>query len=271
MPLEHILVLAILQGVTEFLPISSSGHLLLLPAVTGWQDQGLSMDVMAHVGSLMAIMVYFWRDILQLLGGAGDLIRARLTDRARLALYIALATIPAVILALILEKSGFLNLVRNNLDLKLQIVGWGAIVFGLLMYAGDRFGPRLLSMADMKLTPALAIGMAQALALIPGTSRSGITITAARFLGFERPEAARFSFLLGIPAIAGAGVLKGKKLIESGAGLSGDVYLAIGFTFLASLVAIAFLMALIRRRSLLPFVLYRLGLGIILLGWAYVM
>ena len=269
MTIEQIIVIAILQGITEFLPISSSGHLLILPSLTGWQDQGLATDVMVHVGSLAAIIVYFWRDVLHLISGGLDLLRLKLTDHARMALYILLATIPAVAFALFLKKTGLLDTIRQDTGLKLQWVGWNLIIFGLLLYLADRFGPRIKRMENMTLPPALIIGVAQALALIPGTSRSGITMTAARALGFERPEAARFSFLLGMPAIAGAGLLTFLEAQELGAPITNDQWFAAGFSFLASIAAIAFLMALVKRMSFLPFVIYRLALGAILLAVAY--
>ncbi len=264
MPLEQIVLLAIVQGITEFLPISSSGHLILVPYFTDWQDQGLVTDVMVHVGSLFAIIAYFWRDVIRLLGGVRDMFLGRWTPAARLAVYIVLATIPAVLFGLILKKTGILADIRG-----IKIVAWNAIIFGVLLYVADRFGPRLRQMADMRLGQALTIGFAQALALIPGTSRSGITMTAARFLGFTRPEAARFSFLLGMPAIAGAGLLTVLEAWGSGERISSDAWLAAFFTFLSSLAAIAFLMFLIRKMSFLPFVLYRLALGGFLLVLAY--
>ena len=268
MTIEQIIVLAIVQGITEFLPVSSSGHLLLIPAFTGWADQGLVTDVMVHVGSLGAILAYFWRDVLMLIGGAFDLIRARMSDAARMALYIVLATIPAVAFALVLKKTGALDAIRADDALKLQIVAWNAIIFGIALYLADQFGPRLKAMEAMTLPPALIIGLAQALALIPGTSRSGITMTAARALGFERPEAARFSFLLGMPAIAGAGLLTFLEARETGQAITSDQWLAAAFSFLASLAAITLLMALVKRMSFLPFVLYRLALGGALLVFA---
>ena len=200
MTLEQIIVLAVVQGITEFLPVSSSGHLILIPAFTGWQDQGVLTDVMVHVGSLFAVIAYFWRDVLRLIGGGFDLLRLRMNDNSRMVLYIVLATIPAVIFGIFLKKSGLGQDLRSA-----EVVAWNAVIFGILLYVADLVGPRLKRMEDMKLSPALIIGLAQAAALIPGTSRSGITMTAARFMGFDRPEAARFSFLLGIPAIAGAG------------------------------------------------------------------
>jgi undecaprenyl-diphosphatase len=260
MPIEQILVLAIIQGITEFLPISSSGHLILVPIFTGWADQGLVTDVMVHMGSLLAILVYFWRDVVKLSIGGIELLKGRMTTQGRLALYIVIATVPAILFGLFLRESGLLDRIRGP-----QIVAWNAIIFGLLMLIADRFGPMKRQMEEMRLFPAFIIGVAQALALIPGTSRSGVTITAARMLGFERPDAARFSFLLGIPAMAGAGVLVIGEAAQSGEALGGDALLTGALTFLCALAAIAFLMAVIRRFSLLPFVIYRLMLGAVLL------
>ena len=260
MPIEQILVLAIIQGITEFLPISSSGHLILVPIFTGWADQGLVTDVMVHMGSLLAILVYFWRDVVKLAAGGIELLKGHMTLHGRLALYIVIGTVPAIAFGLYLRKSGFLDRVRGP-----QIVAWNAIVFGILMLIADWFGPMKRRMEDMKFAPALFIGLAQALALIPGTSRSGVTITAARAMGFERPDAARFSFLLGIPAMVGAGVLVIGEAVESGEAVGGDSLLTGALTFLCALAAIAFLMAVIRRFSLLPFVIYRLILGAALL------
>jgi undecaprenyl-diphosphatase len=261
MTLEQIIVLALVQGITEFLPISSSGHLILVPVLTGWDDQGLLVDVMAHVGSLAAIIAYFWRDVVSLLGGALDLLRGRLTASGRLGLFIVAATVPAVVFGLILKTSGFIEAVRGP-----HIVAWNAIVFALLMLVADRLGAHRRKTADMTLLSAIAVGAAQALALVPGTSRSGVTMTAARALGFTRPEAARFSFLVGMPAIAGAGLLVLGEAVERGEPISADAFVVGGLTFFTSLAAIAFLMAILRRYSLLPFVIYRIVLGVVLLG-----
>lgn len=264
MPLEQIVVLAIVQGITEFLPISSSGHLILIPALTGWKDQGLTTDVMVHIGSLAAIIVYFWRDVLSILAGLLDLVRGRWSGRARLAAYIAAATIPAIAFGLILKWLGLLDKIRG-----IEIVAWNALVFGILMLVADKMGPRLKAMEDITLKPAMIIGLAQALALIPGTSRSGITMTAARFLGFERAEAARFSFLLGIPAIAGAGVLTVLEMNSNGHVMPAGAVTAAIFTFFSALAAIAFLMAMVKRMSFTPFVIYRILLAGFLLVLAY--
>jgi undecaprenyl-diphosphatase len=263
-PIEQIIVLAIVQGITEFLPISSSGHLILIPAFTGWPDQGLATDIMVHVGSLFAILVYFWRDVLSMIGGMGDLVRRRWTTRARLAVYIALATIPAVLFGLVLKWLGLLEHIRG-----IKIVAWNALIFGVLLYIADEWGQQTKAMEDITFAAAMTIGVAQALALIPGTSRSGITMTAARFLGFGRAEAARFSFLLGIPAIAGAGILTFLEMETGAEALPDGAVLATIFTFFSALAAIAFLMALVKRLSFTPFVLYRMLLAGFLLVLAY--
>ena len=264
MTIEQIIVLAIVQGITEFLPISSSGHLILIPAFTGWPDQGVVTDVMVHVGSLFAVIAYFWRDVLKLIGGGFDLLRLRMNDNSRMAGYIILATIPAVLFGLFLKKSGFGDSLRS-----VELVAWNAVIFGILLYVADVLGPQLKKMEDMKLAPALIIGVAQALALIPGTSRSGITMTAARLMGFERPEAARFSFLLGIPAIAGAGAFVTLDLVESGQSIPADAIWAAVLTFFAALAAIALLMAMVKRVSFFIFMVYRLALALLLFAMLY--
>lgn len=261
MPIEQIIVLALIQGITEFLPISSSGHLILVPALTGWMDQGLVTDVMVHMGSLAAILVYFWRDVLALACGGLNLLRGRVTAQGKLAVWIVLATIPAVVFGLILRKSGLGDALRLP-----EVVAWNAIIWGIVLYLADRFGRMEKTMADMGLPQALLIGLAQAIALIPGTSRSGITMTAARALGFTRPEAARFSFLLGIPAMVGAGVLVIGDALEAGEPITQDALLTGGLTFFTALAAIALLMALVRRMSFLPFTVYRVALGSLLLA-----
>ncbi len=261
---EQIIVLAIIQGITEFLPISSSGHLILIPAFTGWPDQGLATDVMVHVGSLVAVLAYFWRDVIGLARGTLNLARGKVTTEGKLAIYIVLATIPAVAFGIFLKSSGMSATLRS-----IEIIAWNAIIFGLLLYIADVVGKRVKVMEDMTFAPAILIGVAQAFALIPGTSRSGATMTAARFLGFERAEAARFSFLLGIPAIAGAGLLTVKDFVDAGQGIPSDALWAAFLTFFSALAAIALLMAIVKRTSFLVFVIYRLALGLLLFALLY--
>ncbi|MEL7430185.1 MAG: undecaprenyl-diphosphate phosphatase [Pseudomonadota bacterium] len=261
---EQIIVLAIIQGITEFLPISSSGHLILIPAFTGWPDQGIATDVMVHVGSLFAVLVYFWRDCIGLARGGLNLLRGKMTDEGRMAIYILLATIPALAFGLYLKASGMSAALRS-----VEIIAWNAIIFGVLLYVADVVGKRVKKMEDMTLAPAFMIGIAQAVALIPGTSRSGITMTAARLLGFERPEAARFSFLLGIPAISAAGLVTMIEFMEAGEGIPADAMWAAFLTFFSALFAIWLLMAIVKRTSFLIFVVYRLALGLFLFAILY--
>jgi undecaprenyl-diphosphatase len=265
MPLEQIVVLALIQGITEFLPVSSSGHLLLLPLLTGWLDQGVMTDVMVHMGSFLAVVVYFWRDCVNLAAGTVELARGKSSAWGKLALLIVAATVPAVLFGLFLDMAGLMESFRAMP----QIVAWNAIVFGILMYVCDRYGLSNRRLAHMSLLPAMIIGAAQALAIIPGTSRSGITMTAARALGFERPEAARFAFLLGIPAIGAAGILKLTEAAVQGITISFATILAAVLTFFVALGTITILMYLVKFMSFLPFAIYRILLGATLLALIY--
>lgn len=264
MPLLHLVVLAAVQGITEFLPISSSGHLALVPVFTGWKDQGLLLDVAVHVGTLGAVVVYLSSDIWGMLAGTVRVVRGRRDPRAKLALYIVLGTIPVVVAGYFLNKyypGGFRSI---------TIIGWTTLGFGIFLALTDWIGMTVRRMEHLRLTDALVIGAFQVLALIPGTSRSGITMSAARLLGFERLDAARFSMLLSIPAIAGAGALKGLELYKSGnAQFTSDAVMAGGMAFAMALVAILIMMAWLKRASFAPFVFYRVALGCLLLAIGY--
>jgi len=261
MPIEQILILALIQGITEFLPISSSGHLILAPAVFHWADQGVLTDIMTHMGSLLAVLVYFWRDVVGMFWGCIDALRGRITTNGRLAFYVAIGTIPIIIVGGLIKATGLSDHLRS-----VELVAINAIVFAILMYIADTYGLMRRKVSDMTWVPALIIGFAQSLALNPGTSRSGITMTAARGLGFERPEAARFSFLLSIPATAAAGLLIIGDAVENGVAITWDAVICGALTFLVALATIAFLMQLVRRMSFLPFVIYRIVLGVVLLA-----
>lgn len=260
----HLAVLAVVQGITEFLPISSSGHLVLVPLLTGWPDQGILIDVAVHVGSLGAVMIYFWRDLFMMLGGLGRLIRGRRSPSAALVAYVIIGTIPLVGAALLLEHFG-LDAPRT-----MELIGWTTLGGGILLYIADRIGMTVRRMEHMTFGSALLIGLFQVLAILPGMSRAGMTMIAARFCGFERPDAARFSMLLSIPAVLGAGILKGRVLLEDGHPELGlDAAVAAGLAFVTALIAIAVMMAWLRRASFTPFVIYRLLLGAALLALAY--
>ena len=265
MPLLQLFVLAAVQGITEFLPVSSSGHLVLVPAVTGWPDQTLIIDTAVHVGTLGAVLIYFWRDMGSMLSGLWRLPRGRENPGARLFGLLVLATIPVVIVGGLVSYFGVDEALRS-----VQVIGWTTLGFGIVLFLADRFFMTIRRLEQMPVSGAIAIGLAQVLALVPGTSRSGITMTAARVLGFERRDAARFSMLMSIPAIAAAGVLKGVELYREGnAQMTGDAVIAAMLSFGIAIVAIAALMAWLRRANFTPFVVYRIGLGVGLLVWVY--
>lgn len=260
----QIATVALVQGITEFLPISSQAHLILIPHLTGWCDQGLVIDIGVHMGTLFAVVVYFWRDCLGLVRGAGEAILFRRTELATRAIHILVATVPAL-------AAGFV--LRSQLGFEFRniaVIGWTTLGFGILLWAADRWCGRELEMGHMTCRRALFIGCAQALALIPGTSRSGITMTAARMLGFERGEAARFSLLMAVPVILGAGTLATLDLLRSGNGqLTAATGIAAVLSFLAALITIAVLMRWVARASFAPFAVYRIILGFALLAALY--
>ncbi|WPZ34084.1 undecaprenyl-diphosphate phosphatase [Thalassobaculum sp. OXR-137] len=264
----ELIVLAVVQGITEFLPISSSAHLILVPALTGWPDQGLAIDVAMHIGTLAAVMLYFHRETAAMVQGGFQLLRGNTqTSDARLALQVALATMPVVLAGFALASTVATDW-RDPLLIAVTTIG-----FGVLLWVADRSVAAQTGLAfdRMTLRVAVLIGLAQALALVPGVSRSGITMTAALLLGFRREAAARFSLLLSIPTTAAAGTMAGVDLWQSGdAALQGDAIIAAGFSFIAALLAIAFLMSWLRRATFMPFVVYRLILGVFLLVWIYV-
>jgi len=263
--LQHIILLAVVQGITEFLPISSSGHLILAPALTGSPDQGLLVDVAVHVGTLAAVLMYFWRDVFAMLGGFVRLFTGRINAGARLAIHIVLATIPVVAVGFYLKVSGIEEQLRS-----VEIIAWTTLGFGILLWIADKVGMTINRLEHMRWGGALFIGLAQVLALIPGTSRSGITMTAARFMGYERSDAAQFSMLMSIPVILGAGLLAGIDLQQAGnIALNEDILLAAGLSFLTALIAIAVLMNWLKRSSFTPFAIYRVLLGGGLLVWIY--
>jgi undecaprenyl-diphosphatase len=267
MDLFDIIALALIQGITEFLPISSSGHLALWPILTGHRDQGVTMDVAVHMGTLVAVCIFFRNDAGRLLVGLADVLRWRWkTQAARLFALVALATIPAAAAGLALKLTGKVEALRA-----LEVIGWATLIGGLLLWYADRVGDQRRAGGDWRIGDAVAMGLAQALALVPGTSRSGITMTMARWLGFERTEAARLSLLMAMPIILAAGMLETAGLVRNG-NLTLTTELAAGaaLSCLAALAALAVMMRMFRRDwSMLPFVIYRLVLGVGLLAVAY--
>jgi undecaprenyl-diphosphatase len=257
----QIVILAIVQGLTEFLPISSSGHLVLAPYLFEWTDQGLAFDVAVHFGSLAAVCIFFRRDILSLLGGGIQVLGGNVkTPESRMALAIAMGTVPASIAGLM-----FASWIEANLRDPAVIV-YTLAGYGILMALADRFGRRERNMSDVGYKDAIIIGCAQALALVPGTSRSGVTITAARILGFERQDAARFSFLLSAPVILLAAGYKFVELISSDATVAwGQLGLGALVACVVAYISIEFFMRVVTRIGLAPFAIYRLILAAIIL------
>ena len=255
------LIIAIVQGITEFLPISSSGHLILIPKLTDFPDQGPLIDVAVHVGSLLAIILYFWKDVLGLArGGFASVGLGKDDEQRRLFWFVLIGTIPAVAVGLFIKMGGYLEGFRST-----DLVATNLIIFGILLGLADRFGKQTKAYEDMTLRDAILVGCAQALALIPGTSRSGSTMTAARALGYTRVESARFSFLLAIPAVAGAGLLAALDLADATAQMQQDALVTGVLTFFAALATMMFLMNFLKKASMLVFVIYRVILGSALL------
>lgn len=273
MSLLHVVILAIVQGITEFLPISSSGHLVLtwqafdalgLSGIEQSDHDRLVLDIAVHFGTLGAVCLYAWREVGQMASGVALLAVGRWTPGAKLAALLVVATLPLILVGWL-----FMDQITDHLR-NPAVIAWTTIGFGLLLYIADRSTLTLRRIEHMTFAAALVIGLAQILALIPGTSRAGITMTAGRFLGFERVEAARFSLLLSIPAILGAGALAGYDLYRSGNGVLGETaLLSMVLAFVMALIAILLMMGWLKRASFTPFVVYRILLGAGLLWWLY--
>ena len=251
--------LAAIQGFTEFLPISSSAHLILPSQVLGWPDQGLAFDVAVHVGSFVAVVVYFRGEIRQLVTAWAKSLGGPQTPESQLAWYIIIATVPASITGLIF--GGFIEVHLRSM----AVIAATTIVFGLLLgWADYRYrGSKTIDQLTWK--TALIVGAAQALALIPGTSRSGITMTAALMLGFDRISAARFSFLLSIPIIALSGGYKGLELLGQASVPWFEIMIGTVLSALTAYLCIHSFMRFVERVGMLPFVIYRLLLGAVLI------
>lgn len=265
MPNIDLLVLAIVQGIAEFLPVSSSGHLIVVPQLYCWPAQGLATDVAIRLGTLLALIAYFWRDLLNMSQGAIKVLRGKRDGRVRLIGLLLVGALPAA-------ASGYFVESYLAADLRdPRIVAWAMIGFALLLYAADRLGLTVRRIEHMSWGAAFAIGVFQCLAFIPGVSRMGAAMTLARIMGFERPDAARFSLLLSIPVIAGAGLFRGWQFLQApDAAALQHAGLAVALSAIAGFLAIAFLMYWVRRASFTPFVVYRLGVGLFLLYALYV-
>ncbi len=266
MPVFHLILLAIIQGITEFLPISSSGHLILLPGLTGMADQGQVLDVAVHVGTLVAVVLFFRSEVKLALVGTGQLLLGRIdTSPARLAVSLVVGTVPVVVAGFILHATGLDHMMRS-----IAVIGWTMLIFGIVLYWADQKGAETLSLDDWTWKHAIVIGLWQAVALIPGTSRSGITITGGRLLGYGREQAARISMLMSIPTIVASGVVLGADIVSEGDFvLAQEAAIAAAFACAAALLALWAMMRLLRTVSFTPYVIYRVLLGLLLLWVAY--
>lgn len=258
------ITLAFIQGLSEFLPISSSAHLILPAELGAWPDQGLVFDVSVHIGTLAAVLHYFRRDLWAMLAGVGTAVHARsMNSDARLVVYLAISTIPLLVSGLLL---------KNFIDAHLRsgvVIALASIVFAVLLWLSDYLSRRHHDLSVLTWQKAVLIGMAQVLALIPGTSRSGITMSAALALDLDRVSASRYSFLMSIPAISGAGVLLGFDLVAAPAVNWGMLVLGTILSGTVAWLTIHYFLAWIERAGFLPFVLYRMLLGVLLLFVLY--
>ncbi len=267
MTLFSLFLLAIIQGLTEFLPISSSAHLALLHQINGSGEEDVALDVAVHLGSILAVIAYFHAESSAAGRGLADLLRGRRqsTD-ARLARNLLLGTVPLVITGAVIVIMGWEDALRDT-----RVIGWTMIVFGILLWWIDRVAPQTLHTPDWTFRRALIMGLWQALALIPGVSRSGITITGARAIGLERRDATRLSMLMSIPATLATGAVLAIDLAQADAGLDllGRAAFAALFAFAAAWCALCVMMRFLDRVSFTPYVIYRVALGVVLLALTY--
>jgi len=265
------LIMGVVQGLTEFLPVSSSGHLIIVPFLFGWHDpfiDSLAFSVMLHIGTLLALLIYFWADWVRLVPAGLAALRDRSLRKdpdRRLAWLLLAATVPAAIVGFL-----FSDIIESNVR-EVGLVALTLVVGGGILWLADRRGARSKGVADVSFPVAVGIGVAQALALVPGISRSGISISAARFAGLDREAAARFSFLMATPVTAGAAIFELRKLVAGEAGVDVNVEpLVVGMVaaFVSGILAIGVLLRYVRTRSMNVFVWYRLVLaGIVLVAW----
>lgn len=258
--------LSLIQGFTEFLPVSSSGHLVLFAKYGGFADQGQAIDIALHIGSLIAVVLYFWKTIC-------DMVKSLWINKfkpnfeisgIKLAYFIIIATIPAVIIG------GMLSYFGTEWTRSTKLIGWLLIVYSILLWYADTYFSTSKDLKLMTLKDAMLIGFAQSLAFLPGTSRSGVTITMGRFLGYNRSEVAKFSMLLSIPAIVAAATLTGWEVWQQG-NLKEIIWIFDGviYSYLSSIIAIYVVMWWLKKSTFMPFVVYRIILGSILLLDSY--
>ena len=249
----EIIILSLIQGITEFLPVSSSSHLIIISEFTNFNNKGLSIDVSLHIGSFLAVLTFFHRDII-------DFVKNK-----QLLVKIFISSIPVMICGYILIETNLIKYLRN-----IELIGWTTLIFGLLLFVSDKFRLEKNINNNFNIKSAIIIGLFQVMSLIPGVSRSGITITAARILNFKRYDAAKISFLLSIPTLGAVSIFGINNIISLG-DLSFSIpnLVSIILSFMFSLLTIKFFLKYIKKASLNIFVLYRLLLSFVLLSVAY--
>jgi undecaprenyl-diphosphatase len=267
MELLNVIFLSLIQGVTEFLPISSSAHLILFPTFSGNKDQGLLIDISVHLGSLIAVTTFFWPDVKAVIVATAKFFSKNLDSSDRnLVICLMVATIPAVVLGAILKYSGLYDYIRDST----LIIGLAMFGFGILLWFSDRNEQVDVKIYDWTVRHALILGFWQMLALIPGTSRSGITITGARFLNYDRKSAIKISMLMSIPTIIAAATLEFYSLGFKSLSVNWiEIILAVIISALAAFGALSLMVRLLTTINFTPYVLYRLSLGSILIIWAF--
>ena len=248
-----VLILSLIQGVTEFLPISSSSHLILFSKLTNFQNQSLSLDVSLHIGSFLAVITFFYKDLIKFI------------KNKELFIKILISSLPVMILGFLLVQTNLISELRN-----IKVIGWMTLLFGVLLYISDKFNMHKNIESDFTYKSALMIGFFQMISLVPGVSRSGITITAARLLKFNRYDAAKISFLLSIPTLAVVSIFGIKNIVSAeNMNISFLNLFSILLSFVFSLITIKFFLQYIKSFSLDIFVIYRVILGIVILAFAY--
>ena len=265
MSVDQICIFALIQGLTEFFPVSSSAHLIWIPHLLKWGDPGVFMPVAVHFGTLGAIVVYFWQDVRLMASGARDLLKGHFSPGARLLVTLSLATLPALVTGVWVDR-----LMADSLK-TLPIIAYATLGGAALLYLADRLSRNIHTRAHISFSESFwGWGMAQALAFIPGMSRSGMCITLGRFLGYQRKESAHFAFLMAIPVMLAATLFKGVQLVQDKAfDMLPQACLGAGIAFLTGLGALSLFMYWLKNLSLMPFILYRVVLGAGLLYSAY--
>ena len=249
----EVLILSLIQGVTEFLPISSSSHLILFSKLTNFQNQSLSLDVSLHIGSFLAVITFFYKDLIKFIKNKDLFIK------------ILISSLPVMVLGFFMVKIDLISELRN-----IKVIGWMTLLFGILLYLSDKFNMNKNIESNFTYKSALMIGFFQMISLVPGVSRSGITITAARLLKFNRYDAARISFLLSIPTLAVVSIFGIKNIVSAeNMNISFLNLFSILLSFVFSLITIKYFLQYIKSFSLDIFVIYRVILGIVILAFAY--